>query len=316
MSPDEILKLCGWGVWRSPTDFDHVATQQVIREAFDLWGDDIQAKFHVVGAEPYKVGRRSMLWEIARKTLKQDTPNYCQQVGDCVGFAAKNAIEYVQLFPMTKDPESVWTPVFPPYLWGCGRLFIGNNQLGTRDGSIGAWQAKAVMKYGTIRSNEEDVPPYSDKVARQWGNSPGPNKKWIEIGKKHIVKSTALVNSWQDMVQALCNGYPVTIASTVGFDMLPQKDGFHHHSTKWPHAMCIIGVDDDGVLPHACVLNEWGDAHGEIKDFKTGQVWPKGTLRVRKEDILEILGEGDSFAYSAFDGFFAQEVDKDKFDLW
>jgi hypothetical protein len=234
----------------------------------------------------------------------------------CVSFGAKNAIEYVQFFPMANGDRLNWTMVFPPYLWGCGRLFIGNNQLGSEDGSLGTWQAKAVMQYGTIAKDAEGVPPYSGKVARQWGNKPGPDKQFIELGKQHIVKSAAAVTTWEDVVKSLVNGYPITIASNVGFDMTPRADGFHHYSTHWGHQMCLVGVDDDASNPYACILNSWGDVHGAIKDFKTGDTWPKGTLRVLKKDVMAILQENDSFAYSSFDGFPAQEIDKGKFDLW
>lgn len=232
----------------------------------------------------------------------------------CVSFGAKNAIEYVQFFPMANGERLNWTMVFPPYLWGCGRIFIGNNQLGRQDGSIGVWQAKAVMEYGTISRDEEGVPEYSGSVARQWGNNPGPSQKWVDLGKQHIVKSAAAVSTWEDVVTALTNGYPVTIASNVGFDMTPRSDGFHHYSTHWGHQLCIIGVDDDPSDPYACILNSWGaDVHGVVKDFKTGEIWPGGTLRVRRADVEAILAEEDSFAFSSLTGFPAQEV---HVDLW
>jgi hypothetical protein len=316
-----VSSLCGWGV-RINGLFDHDATKQIVRESFDLWGDEndsfrLYPKLNIVGVAPYEAGKRSMLWEVGRKLLGTDPLNYPQQIGDCVSFGAKNAIEYVQFFPMANGDHLNWTMVFPPYLYGCGRVFIGNGQIGSEDGSLGAWQAKAVMEYGAVRKDESGLPEYSGAIARQWGVNPGPDKKWIELGKQHIVKSAAAVSSWEDMVQAITNGYPITIASNVGFDMKPRADGFHHYSTHWGHQVCAIGVDDDASEPHACILNSWGpDAHGVIKDFKTGDTWPGGTLRVRKADVEAMLREGDSFAYSSFTGFPAQQIDRDKFDLW
>lgn len=235
---------------------------------------------------------------------------------NCVSFGGKNAIEYLQFFPIANGQRDKWTMVFPPYLYGCGRIFIGNNQIGRQDGSLGSWQAKAVMQYGTIRKDEEGVPPYSGAVASKWGNSPGPDKKWIELGKQHIVKSAAAITSWEDVVTALCNGYAITVASNVGYDMTARSDGFMNYSTHWGHQMSIIGVDDDPSDPYAIILNSWGDVHGALKDFKTGEILPKGTIRARKKDIMSMLQENDSFAYSSLDGFPAQEIDKDKFDLW
>jgi hypothetical protein len=312
--------LCGWGAKNEDGSHDAVKTQLLVREAFDLWGNEpgsIYQPLKIVGASgPPQAGQRSMLWEVSRKVIGTDPLNYAQEVGDCVSFGAKNAIEYVQFYPLANGKRNKWTMVFPPYLWGTGRIFIGRNQLGRQDGSMGSWQAEAVMKYGTIPYKYEGVPEYSGQVARQWGNSPGPDQKWQDLGKQYIVKSAALVSSWEDLIAALVNGYPVTIASDVGFDMTPRSDGFNHYSTSWGHQMCIIGVDDDASQPYACILNSWGDVHGQIKDFKTGDIWPKGTLRVLKKDIMTILNAGESFAYSAFDGFPAQELNRDLFDVW
>jgi hypothetical protein len=238
---------------------------------------------------------------------------------NCVSFGAKNASEYLQFFPIANGTRYVFTNIFPPYLWGCGRVFVGNNELGTEDGSMGVWQAKAVMQYGVVASNTPGVPPYSNEAAYKWGNYPGPDPSFITIGKEHLVKSAALVQTWQDVMTALTNGYPVTIASDVGFDMEQQRDGFMHYTTHWSHQMCIIGADDgDGqnVEPHAAILNSWGDVFGQIKDFRTGENWPVGTLRVRKADIETILAAGDSFAYSSMEGFPAQDLPRDLFDIF
>lgn len=235
---------------------------------------------------------------------------------NCVSFGGKNAGEYVQFFPLANGERNIWTMLFPPYLWGCGRIFIGNNQLGRQDGSVGVWQAKAVQQYGVIAKDLEGVPAYSGQVARQWGNSPGPDQKWVTIGKEHLIQSAAAVTTWEETVTGIVNGYPITIASNVGYDMTPRSDGFHHYSTSWAHQMCVIGVDDDASEPYVCILNSWGDVHGSLKDFKTGEIWPKGTLRVRKSDFMKVLAEQDSFAYSSMVGFPAQEIDREKFDLW
>jgi hypothetical protein len=275
----------------------------------------------------------AMGWAPAVKTVSkeyvEDHPVYCLEVEEdhafiangyavhnCVSFGAKNAIEYVQFLPMANGERLNWTMAFPPYLWGCGRIFIGKNQLGRQDGSVGVWQAKACEQYGMIAKDAPGVPQYSGSVARQWGNRPGPEDKWVTLGKEHLIKTTALITTWEDFVQAIMNGYPVTVASNVGYTMSVQRDGFHHRQGSWGHQMCFIGVDDDPSDPYACLLNSWGDIFGEVKDFKTGEIWPKGTLRVRKRDVLAQLSEGDSFAYSSFVGFPAQELTRDEFNLW
>lgn len=304
-----VTELCGW----AGKPAEKGGRPELVAEAFEMWTSKA-ARFEVKGAAP-AAGKRSMLWEVGRKMLGTDPPNYPQEIGCCVSFGAKNAIEYVQFFPLLNGDRIKWTRVFPPYMYGCGRVFIGKGQMGRQDGSVGSWQAQAVQKYGTIAIDAPRCPPYSGAVARDWGYN-GPPDSLVTLGEKHIIKTTAPVSTWNDVVTALVNGYPCTIASNVGFDMTTRSDGFNHYSTHWGHQMCIIGVDDDATDPYACILNSWGDVHGQIKDFKTGDIWPVGTLRVRKADIESILAEQDSFAYSAFEGFPAQSLPDEAFDLW
>jgi hypothetical protein len=221
----------------------------------------------------------------------------------------------VQFFPIANGERKKFKAVFPPYLYGTGRVQIGGGRLGGGDGSLGVWQAKAVMQYGTVPTDTPGLPQYSGSIARQWGKRPGPPEEFLNVGKSYIVKSAALVKTWDDVVTAVTNGYPVTVASNIGFSMQPGRDGFHIQNTSWAHQMCIIGVDNEHSEPHACILNSWGNAHGEIKDFKTNEPWPKGSLRVRRRDVEKILREGDSFAYSSFDGFPAQHLDRDVFNF-
>jgi intein/homing endonuclease len=223
--PKPHTELCGWAGTIRPDLF---------RESFNM----IAAfpRLRIKGSRPI-TGARSMLWEVGRKVLGKDTPNYAQEIGDCVSFGAKNAIEYVQFYPIANGQANTFKQVFPPYLYGCGRVLIGGGKMGNEDGSLGSWQAQAVMKYGTIPLDADGCPAYSGQVAKSWGYRGAPDN-FVTIGKTHIVKSAALVSTWDELCTALVNGYPVTIASDVGFDMKERSDGFFHNSTSWGHQLC------------------------------------------------------------------------------
>ncbi len=279
------------------------AGPKLAEEAFDVFGDQF-IQFQITGQRLSTAGRRMMLYEVTRKLLGKDTPNYAQQIGDCVSFGAKNAIEYLMAVEkfLLKQPEA-WKPVFPPYLYGTGRVFAGGSQI-SGDGSTGAWQAAAVMKYGVLRSDERGVPTYSGQIAREWGNRPGPPEKFVQIAKLHPVKSAARLRSWSQCVDAIVNGYPVTIASNQGFNMQPSSDGFHYPGPDdWPHQMCITGIDDEYRIPYAIILNSWGNSHGTLRDFKTEQTLPAGCLRVRAELVNSMINSGEAYAYSDLTGF-------------
>lgn len=255
--------------------------------------------------------RRMMLFEVTRKVLGQDTKNYAQEIGDCVAFGAKNAVEYLICCErLLKGDFEKFRSVFPPYLYGTGRIYIGGGQLGNGDGSLGSWMADAIVKYGVLASDEPNVPAYTGSVSKAWGGRSGKSylDKFKSIGEAHPVQSAAKINSWDDLVNAICNGYPCTVASEQGFQMEAGGDGFHDASGNWAHQMCIIGVDDEASEPYAIILNSWGDAHGRLKDFKTGEPLPVGVLRVRKRTIESMIRAGETFAYSNFEGFPDQEV--------
>jgi hypothetical protein len=269
-------------------------------------------KFNLSGAQG---SRRLMLWDVTRKVLGKDTENYAQQIGDCVSFGAKNAIEYLTCTEILMNGErEAFKPIFPPYLYGTGRVLIGGGQI-NGDGSLGSWMADAVIKYGAIFSDAEGVPSYSGSIARQWGAPPGPPSKFVEIGKTHPVKSAAKINNWDELVSAICNGYPCTVASNQGFNMEASRDGFHAPSGSWGHQMCFIGVDGDASDPYAIILNNWGDVHGHLKDFTTNEDLPVGVLRVRRRTCEVMINAGETFAYSNFEGFPEQPIEKELFKL-
>ena len=291
---------------------------ELVKEQFDLIKGDFKS-FSISAKSRDTKGSRTMLYEVVRKVLGKDTDNYPQEIGDCVAFGAKNAVEYLMAAErLMKGDRELWTPVFPSYLYGTGRVFIGKGQFDGSDGSLGSWMADAIIKYGVLRSDFKDVPKYSGRVSSKWGDRPGPEKKFVDEGKLHPVKSAALVNTWDELVEAIANGYPCTTASDIGYNMEPSSDGFHRQTDSWAHQMCIIGVDDgykNGSDPYAIILNSWGDAHGSMKDFTTGEPLPVGTLRVRRKDIEKHLRQDETYAYSNFDGFPEQLIDKALFML-
>lgn len=293
--------LRGW-VGKAPAELSYQSVRQLL---FD---------FRISGQTRETSGRKAMLYQVVRKVLGKDTLNYAQQIGDCTSFGAKNAVEYVQCCEILGGQRDEFSPVFPPYFYGASRVLIGHGQMGNEDGSSGAWTAAAAQKYGVLSSEEPDVPSYSGSVARQWGAT-GPPDQFVSLAQPHPVQSTARVQTWDDVVAALVNGYPLTVASNQGFQMEAAPDGFHHPGSQpWPHQMCVIGVDETYEIPYVVILNSWGDVHGQLTDFQTGENLPVGVLRV-KRDVFEpnMLDAGEVYAYSQFIGFPEQNLDESLF---
>lgn len=292
--------LCGWLEVRYPGS---------VQKYLNLIGP--QPRYSLFNEYDRYKGTKTMLYQVCRKVLGKDTPNYPQQIGDCVSFGAKNATEYLSCCDiLLRGDREQFKLVFPPYYYGTGRVYVGGWDNDYSDGSLGSYMAQAVMKYGTLFTDEPGLPSYSGSVAKEFGAKRSTLDKWLPTAKKYLVKSAAQINSWEELVTAIANGYPCATASNVGYSMQPSSDGFHRQTTSWAHQLCFIGVDDNDKDPYAIILNSWGDAHGKLKDFETGEELPMGVLRVRKNDALKHIRAKETFAYSQFDGFPANNINE------
>jgi len=289
-----VERLCGWaGEEHARREWDHLAPSFV--------------PFVIAGATRSTSGRTVRLWELVRRVLGSDTSNVPQETGDCVSFGAKNAIEYVACAEIVRGELEDFRSAFPPYLYATSRVIIGRGQLRGRAGSLGSWMAKAVVEHGVLRSDLPGVPEYSGAIADRWGDGDGFHS-FLEEARRHPIRSAARIETWDALVAAISNGYPCTIASNAGFTMKPESDGFHHRRGMWPHQMCVVAISDDPQRPWAGILNSWGDVHGRLRDFETGELWPVGTLRITPDDMESMLRTGECFAYSQFDGFPQQNI--------
>jgi hypothetical protein len=265
-------------------------------------------QFVIRGCADDNTKKSVLLWKYT-KALNggEHLPNYAQQIGDCVSFGAKNAVNYLQASQLAREwAHNEFRPVFPPYIYGISRVQIGGGRLGNGDGSLGVWAAKGVQQYGVLAADAEGCPTYSGSVAKQWGRS-GPPQKLIDIAKQTLVKTVSPVRSAQDVCDAITNYYPVTIASNFGTSTIREKNGrmVARWDGSWAHQMAIVGYlyDEDTDERLFYVLNSWGErAHpAPLGDEPPGGFW------ITWADCDRIVKQGDSFAFSSFDGFPAQD---------
>ena len=280
-------------------------------------GGLVLADFKMIGQTRATSGRKMMLYDVVRKVLGRDTDNYPQEIGDCVSFGGKNAAEYLSCVQLLNGADGKFEPVFAPYYYGTSRNYIGQNRIGRGDGSVGSWLASAVVKYGTLFSSDKDVPPYSGSVAKRWGdsNSRDDLDRFVQLGQNRLIKSATLIKSWDELVSAIVNGYPCTIACDILFSMQPDRNGFHRKEQRGGHQTCFIGVDETWDEPYAVIINSWGDVLGHLKDFQTGEDLPVGVWRIKKQDAIDMINQQDCFAYSQAEWLVEQDLDKSLFKL-
>lgn len=302
MTAAQTQALCGWaGEDIAKAEGARLAKQFVPFLIFENNGEPWVAE-----------DRRAVLWDASLKVLGQHIPARTQEIGDCVSFGAATACEYLLAVQIAAGSNQEWHPVFQPWIYGGSRVQVGKGRLGCCGrrcwGSVGSWAAAWLLESGggALPADAEGVPPYSGSLADDWGCHGAP-AKFAHLAKPNYLKSAAKVSTWQEVRDALVNGYPVTIASNVGFEGRPYERGgklFLDPNGNWGHQMCVIGYDNS---PEPCfyIMNSWGAAR-----FKTPiDGAPPGGFWVKASAVQRIVSQGDSYAFSDAKGFPAREWD-------
>lgn len=233
-----------------------------------------------------------------------------QETGDCVPHGAARAIAELMCFRLAKAGKTtnVVMPA-PEYMYGIGRVKIGKRQLGRGAGSLGIWNAQGAQAYGVLMRDEADALgyKYSGRESDNWGFN-GPPENAIEVASKFRIRSFAQVRSWEDVRDAITHGFPVTVASNVGFEGgQVDLDGkrWLRPRGNWGHQMCFIAVEDrKGRTKGAFCMNSWGeDAHPPTLNDE-----PRGGFWVDWQTVQRMVSQGDSWAYSDIDKFKAEET--------
>jgi hypothetical protein len=276
---------------------------------------DVDAKsaippLQIVGKSANENATQVALWDCWKLGLGKHYTGIRQITGSCVGAGGGNALFSLACADVVKrrDPEKVHIPFWLlPY--GISRMLAGMNDRG--DGSLGSTFAKAIREYGHVPATEPGLPEFRDSDGLVWGEKA--EYDWsqgrkapadlLAKAKPYLVRSTAVCRSTDDVRESLRNYYAVVHASNWGGSMqCPVTDGVLLNARRgtWMHQMSCHGWMDHPRLGELFyVLNQWGlNAHGTCP---TGA--PKGGFWVRKNDMADIVSQGETFALSQFDGF-------------
>lgn len=260
------------------------------------------------------------MWEAEQKVLGKTLSAWDQgSVGACVSFGWGRGVQdliLTQIVTAQAGAAEVWPgqQVATEPIYGGSRVEIGGNRI-RGDGSVGAWAAQWVTKYGILfrqKYDGVDLSAYSQTLTRQWGSKGVPAALEV-VAKEHPVKTVALVTTSAELWAAIGNGYPVPVCSNVGFEGKPPANGIMEPRGEWGHCMLFRGRFTDPVKGKCFVVqNSWGDyLHGRltVTDKDRGKVeLPEGCFAVRATVAEMMLAQKDSFAISGFKGFPKQNV--------
>jgi hypothetical protein len=229
-------------------------------------------------------------------------PDYAsQQIGDCVSFGHGHGNDLLQCIEIKLGGTVEYRETDTEFLYAASREVAGI--LNTGDGSYGAAAVKAMTTIGMV--SREMLGPdgsYSGDRAKEWGRF-GPPHDLQTKAAPYKLGSAAMVSTWDDLVAAISNGYPVTICTNQGFNLTRDSDGFCEARGTWGHCMVIAGLRFD--RPGACILQSWGP---EMPGGAMALDQPSFSFWVEQEVVESILGEGDSWALSKAPAFVKRDL--------
>jgi len=265
-------------------------------------------------------GRIVMLNPFLAKALGRPIAPRIQEIGDCVGQAFALGVDVLtatQAF-MLNRPERWVAECSASAIYGGARVNIGGGVLGRRAGANGHWAAEWLTRFGALLRQEyaggHDFTDYSGELSKRLGYEGIPAELEI-LAKLHPVKTVSLVTTFEQVCDAIANGHPVSLCSSVGFGMtsdywVRDSEGFLRRRGKWGHAMLGIGMNRKSRRKGVCIQNSWGDwitgptAHGQ----------PRGSFWCDESTINSILAQGDCHALSGYVGY--PRVDIPDYEIW
>ena len=287
--------LCGW------RGID--ATQRVFASQFSALR---QAAPHLFGGPPQT--DPVLLYKAWSDVLGQFPDYPAQQIGDCVSFGHGHGNDLLQCVEIRLGQPVEYRETDTEFLYSASREVAGI--LGTSDGSYGAAAVKAMTTIGMLsREMLGTDGSYSGDRAKEWGKT-GPPHDFETKAAPYKLGSAALVSTWDDLVAAITNGYPVTICTDQGFTLTRDSDGFCAASGTWGHCMCLGGLRFD--RPGACILQSWGRMK---PSGPTDLDQPDWSFWVDRNTISRILAEGDSWALSKSPAFKKRDLPRWSYDI-
>ena len=301
------------GVWNFGYTPDIERTRE--EQAVDASVRAMMPSFEITGAwndDPEKV----FIWEAALAVNGgKHFRTFWQRTGSCVGNGGGQATRYLQAVEIYRDGEAEeYRLPFWLLPYGKSRQYAGMR--GRGEGSFGSAFAKAAMDDGFLDAKQAGLPQPevdNDEEGLSWGAnaeyawSDGAAIDTRYLTRQHLIKSAAPINNGDQAWEAISNWYPMTIASDWGGQMRPEVvDGvlLNRRVTRWMHQMSVIGRWRHPTLGKLFyILNSWGTrTHGICPSGA-----PPGGFWVKFADIDAITRQKDSFAFSGYQGFPAQE---------
>lgn len=278
------------------------------------------------GIEDSGKGKLSLLYPVVWEVSGRDDwfhGNKSQPTGDCVSRGQSHSA-VASLACAVKNGNGSW-PDIPEIAFKSRMPFhptpcYWNKKSGPSGWSCSSAAARSKDKIGLAFSIDYggdvgDLTEYSTKLIEKYCRK-GPPQSVIDVLNKNLTLSYSRVKTFEEIRDAVANGYGVNTCGGQGFAKSRDANGVAKRSGSWSHSMSTIGVDDTEWAhsnyggPLVLILNSWGESW--IKGSRTVQgnssipEIPKGSFWAKWKDY----SGRDGYAMSSINGFPPQKLDE------
>lgn len=265
---------------------------------------------------PQKVN--TFLHQIFKKVVGRDRDEGPQLIGDCVSWGWMGVVDYEQAmdlhFNTNPTADLIFEQTATEVIYAGSRCEIGNQWGWRSDGSVGAWAAKFLEKYGAMsRPHLQRLglnPDYDPNRAKEWGRTGVPDKLEPNLRK---MKECSQVRTFDEFCALNQRGKTVAVCSNIGFENSRSrsfiterdKDGFATPRGTWNHCMQLVSSINTGPRPGGLCINQWPKEtiRGE-QPYET----PNWGFWIDAEVIDRMLAQGDSFTADIYEGYPARPL--------
>lgn len=247
-----------------------------------------------------------------------------QGIGDCVSWGAELVCTVLMALQAAKGQSRWIAEAATEPIYGGGRVEAqGRSRGGYSDGSFGAAAAKWLRDWGVLlrvdysqdtKNPEHDLRQYSKKKAKEWGNfgCGGSRDNGVLDGaaRQFPVQHVVAVKTVAEAAAAICNLYPITIASMAGFGSMNRDSrGMCRIVGQWAHQMCVLGVRFRAGEPEFRIFQSWGDSCSGPDPGIDKPVISACSWWCSAKDMAWILRSGDCWIFGDIAGLPAQSLD-------
>ena len=258
------------------------------------------------------------LWHALLQVFPAWRP-YLQELGDCVAAAHSEAVTVLMTIMDLMGQLRFTHQAASESIYGGARVeALGKRFGGWSDGAFGAAASEWLLKWGTLlrvdyssETNiaEHDLRTYSGDKAKNWGNFGCGGEldkgKLDAVARNFPVRHVASVDTIEEAVASINNGYPITVASMAGYgNMRRDSSGVCRIVGEWAHEMYWIGVRWVDGEPQFRNFQQWGDNVASGPDPGIDNPLISGcSWWVNTKDAEWVLRSGDCWALGDQYGF-------------